>query len=130
LSRSGFGEPMAGGGIKIEIVKFLQILDALSGTGAEGVLAIKGVEHNPLQKIAQRHIVILGQSFKDFNEPLFHADSGLNTLDNEFSVLDHGASVFNLNLSAFFTSFMPIRQRAIPYLVPVYQGRNLGAKRK
>ncbi len=47
----------------------------------ERAFAFKRVQHDALQQIAQRNVVVIRQRLQDFNNPLFHADAGLNTFN-------------------------------------------------
>jgi len=80
---------MAGAGIEVEIVKALQLLNALEGGWAERRLSVESMEHDTFQKIAEGHIVVLGKSFQDFEQAFFHPDAGLDTFYQQFLIIDH-----------------------------------------
>ena len=73
-----FGQPMAGARVEVETIELLQIANAFERCRAEWSLAVESVEHDPLEQIAQRHIVILGKSLKHLENALLHAHAGLN----------------------------------------------------
>src|SRR5438128_11861165 len=75
---------MTGAGIEVELVDSFQVGYALPRLGAERMPAIKRVQHDSLQQIAERHVVIFGQSFQDLEQALFKANPGLNSL-NQYS---------------------------------------------
>jgi hypothetical protein len=77
-------------GIQIESIEFFQVLDALEAFRAKGTFAIEGVKHDSLEQIAERHVVILAESFQDFQYPFFHANAGLHALDHELFFFRHG----------------------------------------
>ena len=80
---------MARAGIQIEPIEFFQVLDAFEAVRAKGAFAIEGVEHDAFEQIAERHIVILAERFKDLQDPLFHANAGLHALDDELFFFRH-----------------------------------------
>ncbi|MGB9245307.1 MAG: hypothetical protein WCC03_18305 [Candidatus Acidiferrales bacterium] len=72
---------MAGGGVEVEVVKLLEIADALERGRAEGAFAIEDMEKDAFEEIAEGKVVILGEGFEYFQDALFHADAGLDSLD-------------------------------------------------
>src|SRR5208337_262064 len=86
-------EAVAGAGIEIEGVELLQLLNALERGRTEGNLAVEGVEHDAFEQIAQGHVVIFGESLEHFEQPLFHADAGLDSFDEELRFVYHGTNV-------------------------------------
>src|SRR2546422_4978085 len=75
---------MTGAGIEIELVDSFQVGYALTRLGAERMLAIKRVQHDSLQQIAERHVVIFSQAFQDLEQTFLKANPGLNSL-NQYS---------------------------------------------
>ena len=71
---------MTGAGVEVETVELLQFLNAFERGLAEGSLAVEGVQHDALQEITERQIVILGKGLQDFEQAPFHADAGLDPL--------------------------------------------------
>src|SRR5882762_2376519 len=51
------------------------------------------MEHDSLQQIPECHVVILGKTFEDFEDPLFHPDAGLDAFYREFGTANHGTNV-------------------------------------
>ena len=80
---------MTGTGIEIEIVKTLQLLNTLERGWAERRLPVESVKNDAFQEVAQRHVVILGESLQDFEQAFLHPDAGLNALDKQFGVFRH-----------------------------------------
>src|SRR5437016_12141293 len=72
---------MTGAGIKVEFVDSFQVDYALTRFGAERMLAIKRVQDDSLQQIAERHVVIFGQAFQDLEQAFLKANTGLNSLN-------------------------------------------------
>src|SRR5580704_1255556 len=77
-------QAVTGAADEIEGVELFQIANTRERFGAKRRLAIEGVEHDPFQQVAQRHIVIFGEGLENFEEALLHANTGLNALDEEF----------------------------------------------
>ena len=75
---------MTGFGIKIQFVDSFQVGYALPRVGAERMLAIERVQHDPFQQIAERHVVIFSQAFQDLEQAFLKANPGLNSL-NQYS---------------------------------------------
>lgn len=90
---SAFDEAMTGAGIEFEAVKALQFADALEGVALEGALAVEGVEDDAFEEVAESEVVVLGESFEDFEKALFHAHAGLHALNREARVWIHPASI-------------------------------------
>src|SRR6266702_869066 len=76
-------QSMAGAGIKVEFIKLLEVSNALQRGRVEGCFAVEGMKHNAFEYVAQRHVVILGECFKHFENPLLDANTGLNPLNFE-----------------------------------------------
>ena len=68
------------GGIKIEVVDLPEFSNQLERIAAECTLAVKGVQDDALEQIAQRHVVIFRQPLHHLQQPFLDADSGLNAL--------------------------------------------------
>src|SRR5438128_335004 len=58
-----FHQQVTGAGIKIQFVDSFQFGYAPPRLGAERMPAIKRVQHDSLQQIAERHVMIFGQAF-------------------------------------------------------------------
>ncbi len=69
-----FHQAVAGAGIKIQFVDSFQLGDALARLGAERMPAIKRVQHDSLQQIAERHVVIFSQAFQDLEQAFLKAN--------------------------------------------------------
>lgn len=82
---------MAGGGVEVEVVKLLEIADALERGRAEGAFAIEDMEDDAFKEVAEREVVILGEGFEYFKDALFHPDAGLDSFDLQL-VLCNGRS--------------------------------------
>jgi hypothetical protein len=67
--------------VQVKPVEFLQVGNAPETFPAKRALAIKGVEHDAFEEISERHVVIFPESFKHFQDSLFHANAGLHALD-------------------------------------------------
>src|ERR1700733_2405998 len=89
--RFGFDlfQTVAGARIQVELVKLLQVANAFQRCGTEGSLAVKGVQHNPLKHITQRHVVIFRECFQYFQNSLLNAHSGLYSLDFQSWIVGH-----------------------------------------
>ena len=70
------------------------------GLEEEFAFAIKSVQDNSLQQVSQGKVVILGQAFQHFQEPLFDADSGLDAFDCE-SILWHEPTLLTTNVPGY-----------------------------
>src|ERR1700723_2316883 len=80
---------MAGAGVEIEVVELFQIANAFERGWAERGLAVEGVEDDAFEEVAEGHVVIFGEGFEDFEDSFFHADAGLDALDEEFGIVRH-----------------------------------------
>jgi hypothetical protein len=67
---------------QIERVDLLQLRDPAHGLGAEGRLSLEGVQHDPLEEVPQRHVVVFGERLQHLHEALFHAHAGLDSFDS------------------------------------------------
>ncbi len=86
-------QAMAGTGVQLQAVKSLQLFDPFDRFLAERSLAVKGVENDSFQKVAQGQIVVLGKRFKYFEQALFNAHAGLHAFNRDLSVVGHGTNV-------------------------------------
>lgn len=80
---------MAGAGIEIQAVDLLELTDALQRVRAERSFAVERMQDDPLQKIAERKVVILGQRLQNFQQALLYSNAGLYAFDNELSIFGH-----------------------------------------
>ena len=94
MTGSRFGKPVARAGIEIESVEFLQILDTPQALRAERAFTIESVEHDALEEISKRHIVILPERFQHFQDSFFHAHAGLHAFHDELLPLCHSELSF------------------------------------
>src|ERR1700683_3616559 len=78
---------MTGAEIEVEAVKLLQFLDAPARRLLERRLAVKSVQHNAFQQIAQGQIVKFGQSLEHFEQTLFDTHSSLHALHHKLVVI-------------------------------------------
>src|SRR5437868_13486255 len=76
-------QPVARPRVEVEAVDLLQLRDALEGRALEGRLALEGVQHDALEQVAQRHVVVFGEALEDLEEPLLDLHAGLDALDLE-----------------------------------------------
>ena len=74
-------------GVEIAVVDLLQLGDALERRLAEGRLAVEGVQHDALDEIAERDLVVLGERLHDLEQALLQANAGLHPLDDELLLL-------------------------------------------
>src|SRR6266851_4526451 len=88
-----FLQAMAGPRIQLQTVEPFQIFDPSKRRLTERGLAVKGVQHNSLQQVAQRQIVVFGERLEHFEQALFKANTGLHALDKDWCRLFHGTSV-------------------------------------
>ena len=79
---------MTGGGVEVEVVKLLEVADALKRGRSEGAFAFKGVEDDAFEEVAEGEVMVLGEGFQDFEDAFFHADAGLDSLDLELMLCD------------------------------------------
>src|ERR1700751_3782582 len=80
---------MAGTGVKIEVVELLQLAYAFQRGSAEWGLAVESMQHDALQDVAQRHVVVLGKPLQNFEDSFFNPHSGLHALDEKLSIVCH-----------------------------------------
>ena len=74
-------ESMAVGGGQVEPVDLFQAGDPLPRRLPKSALAFESVQHDALQQVAQRHVVVLRKGLQDLQEPLFEPNAGLRSLD-------------------------------------------------
>jgi hypothetical protein len=87
----GAVEVVAVAGGQVESVDLLEPLDDLHGGIVEGGLLLEGVQHDPLEQVAQRQVEVLGEPLEDLQQAALHADAGLHTLN-----WYHGTTVHRL----------------------------------
>jgi hypothetical protein len=61
--------------------------------GAERSFAIENMKHDTFEQVAEGHIVIFGERLEHFEQAFFHADAGLDALDEKRLSLYHGTNV-------------------------------------
>src|ERR1700733_3802237 len=76
-----FDQVMTGAGVQLKAIELFQFLDSLQTGGIERAHSVESVKNYAFQEVAQSHVVVIGKSPQDFQEPLFHADSGLYSFD-------------------------------------------------
>src|SRR5580693_4848681 len=81
--RLDFLQPVTGAGIEVKIVKPLQFLYAFERGCAEWRLAVKGMEHNALQEIAEGHVVVFGKALQNLEKTFLDAYAGLDAFDEQ-----------------------------------------------
>jgi hypothetical protein len=74
---------MTRAGVKLQTVKRFEFLNSVERRLIERTLAVKGMKHNSIQQISERHVVILGERFEYLQQPLLDTDAGLDSLDRE-----------------------------------------------
>ena len=79
---------MTGGGVEVEVVELLEVADALERGPSEGAFAIKGVEDDALEEVAEGEVMVLGEGFQYLQDAFFHSDAGLDSLDVQFRLGD------------------------------------------
>jgi len=82
--RADFDQLVTGGGVEVEVVELLEIADALERGRSEGAFAIKGVEDDTFEEVAEGEVMVLGEGFQYFQDAFFHSDAGLDSLDVQF----------------------------------------------
>src|ERR1051326_1742781 len=77
---------MAGAGIEIEFIDAFQIGDSLPGLVTERMAAVKSVQHDALEQIAEPHIVIFSQPFQDLEQAFLQTNPRLDPFNqNSFA---------------------------------------------
>ena len=82
------------GSVEVEGIDLLQLGDLADRIAAEGRLPLKGMKNDPLEQVAESHIVNLGQSLENLEDALLQADAGLDALD----VIRHGSLYHGTNV--------------------------------
>src|ERR1019366_1699041 len=116
---------MAVCGLEGEAIDFSKLFDLLQGRGRKGRVALKGVQHDSLQQIAEREVFQLGQSLEYLEQAFFHADAGLNPVDNDGSrLLFHGNNVPKYHNNTIWGDLESATQShfAVPILKEVVPG--------
>jgi hypothetical protein len=85
---------MTGSGIQFEPIELLQFLYAPETLPLKRALSVKGMEHYTFQQVAEGHVVVFRECFEDLEDPLFHADAGLDTLHEKFGFFCHLLPLF------------------------------------
>src|ERR1700722_10425055 len=70
---------MAIGGMRSQAVEISELLDFFQRLCRERRLAFKGVEHNPLEQIAQRHVLQFRDRLQHLEQSLFDSDASLDS---------------------------------------------------
>src|ERR1039457_3771466 len=84
-----FLQPVAGAGVEIEGIELFQLANAFQRGWTEWGLAVESVEHDALEDVSERHVVVLGKGFENFENSLFDAHAGLHALDQELGMVGH-----------------------------------------
>src|SRR5262245_30724864 len=87
-------QQVAGRGIEVQPVDLLQLRDLAARLLGKGELPVEGVQADPLEKIAERHVLQLGQRLQDLHDPLLHAHARLDALDHETGSAAAGSGAF------------------------------------
>jgi hypothetical protein len=69
---------MAGVGIQVESIELFQFLYAFQTVLIEGALSIEGMQDDAFQEISERQIAVFSEGLQNLQDPLFHADAGLD----------------------------------------------------
>src|SRR5437667_11534347 len=72
------------------MVNSFEVRDPLACVRAKRMLAIKSMQHDPFQQVAERQVMIFRQAFQDFEQAFFDPHAGLDSLDQ----YSFSASVF------------------------------------
>src|SRR5690606_21880055 len=80
-------------GRKVQVVDLLQRGDPFQRFSGEGRLALEAVQHHALEQVAEGHVLVLGERLEDLEDPLLHADTGLDALDALLPVRVHAGLV-------------------------------------
>src|SRR5262249_26370152 len=78
-----FFQVMAGRRREVQAVHVFQLLDPAQRFATEGTFALKGMQDNALNQIAEGNIMVFRHGFEDFEQPLLHAQPGLGALDDD-----------------------------------------------
>jgi len=66
------------------VVELFEVADTLERGRSEGAFAIKGVEDDALEEVAEGEVVVLGEGFQYFQDAFFHSHASLDSLDVQF----------------------------------------------
>src|SRR5207253_11165925 len=93
--RPSFLQAVTRARIQIEPIKLLQIADLPERFLAERALAVEGMQHNALQQIAQRQVVIFGEALQHLEQAFLDPHPGLHPLNQQLviSFVYHGTNV-------------------------------------
>src|ERR1035437_4051338 len=80
---------MAGARVKVQFVKLFQLANAFQRRRAERRLTVKGVQHDALEQVSQRHVVILGKRLQNLEDSLFDAHPGLHAFNQKLGIVRH-----------------------------------------
>src|SRR5215469_4749318 len=80
---------MAGAGIEVQFVKFLQLANAFERRRAEWSFSVESMQHNAFQNVSQRHVVVLSESLKDFQDAFLDAHASLYPLNFQPGIVCH-----------------------------------------
>src|SRR5579864_9610481 len=80
---------MTGTGVKIEVIELLQLAYPFQRDCIEWGLAVENMQHDALQDVAQRHVVVLGKPLQNFQDSFFDPHSGLHALDEKLGIVCH-----------------------------------------
>lgn len=79
-------QPVTGARIQIQPVELLQLLDALARRLLKRGSAVKGVQDDAFEQVAQTQIVKFGKRLEHFEQTLLHSHTGLDALDHKVLV--------------------------------------------
>src|SRR5262245_8879558 len=74
-------EAMAGARVQLETDDALQLRDPATRLLAKGRLAVEGVEHDPLEQVAQGDVVVVGEGLQHLQQALLEAHPCLHPFD-------------------------------------------------
>src|SRR6201996_7497270 len=64
-----------------EAVQLLELLNCFESLWGKGSLVFKGVQHDSFEQMPERHVLQFGDRLENFQQPLFDADSRLDSFD-------------------------------------------------
>jgi hypothetical protein len=65
------------------MIDALEVSDAAKRRIGEGAFAVKGVQDDAFEQVAERKVMVFRQGLKNFEQPFFDADAGLDALDEQ-----------------------------------------------
>src|SRR5438309_5286076 len=75
--------------VEVKLVELLQFANLFKRRWAKRCFAVEGMQHNPFEHIAQRHVVIFSKSFEHFQDALLHTHTGLYSFNLKSRIIVH-----------------------------------------